>query len=162
MKMKLIIYLLFGLCVAQVFSQELRLMPKTLDEITIPTMDFNFEEPLEANALSVFQLGRDVYNLHLFSYALDRFSFGINSRLEEELPYENNAYDYTGFYYLDVSLNYVMDNLSLGISIENFLNLNNDSFSIDPIIDTSNGIVNQYYFSHETDALLSMTITYTF
>lgn len=162
MKNQLIICFLLHLCFGQLVSQELRLMPRHFEDMIPQTLDFDFKESTEDIKLTAFQLGSDMYNLEVVRYALDQFSFGMNARLEEELPYERGSYDYTGFYYLDFGINYVVDNLSFGISIENFLNLNNDSFTIDPIIGISNGIVNRYYFSHETDALISMTLAYSF
>ncbi|WP_298758702.1 outer membrane beta-barrel protein [uncultured Psychroserpens sp.] len=160
MKITWITYILFSLSLC-VFSQELRPMP--LDFETMMTnVDFNFEEPITSKEVSFFQLGTDLYNLQVLSFTKDEFSLSINTRLEEELPYEDNRYDYTGFYYLDFGISYAIKRLSFSLSVENIFNQDNDSFSIDPIVESSNGIIDNYYFSHETDALISFGISYNF
>ena len=138
------------------------MMPRVLDEANLYLIDFNSEDTKEQNSITLIKFGSDLYNLKLANYEIGSVSFGINSRLEEELPYENMSYNYTGFYYLDVGVSYIINRFSLGFSIENFLNLDNKNFSIDPILEQSNGIINNYYYSHETDNLISMTLTYNF
>ncbi|MFT7049702.1 MAG: hypothetical protein ACJAZK_000291 [Psychroserpens sp.] len=162
MKIEVITYLIFTFCLGQVFSQELRMMPRDVDETYKSLIDFDVENSNDLKSISFLQLGSDLYNLRLINYEISFVSLGINSRLEEELPYEDTSYDYTGFYYLDFGINYRVDDFSIGLSIENFLNLDSKNFSIDPIIEQSNGFVNGYYFSHEADTLFSMTLTYNF
>jgi hypothetical protein len=144
------------------YSQELRMMPISLYETNSNFINVKTENFKESSKLTLIKSGGDLYNLQLANYEMGSFSFGIKSRIEEELPYENTGYDYAGFYYLDVGINYVIKNFTLGLSLENILNLNNDDFSIDPIIEQSNGMISNYYFSHETDSLISMTVSYSF
>ena len=162
MKIKILTYLIIVCCFGQVFSQELRMMPREREQTNPFLIGFEAEDLKEQSSFTLIQLGVDLYNLQIANLEIGAVSFGMNSRLEEELSYENNTYDYTGFYYLDLGVNYMINNFSIGLSIENFLNLDNDNFSIDPIIEQSNGIINDYYFSHESDTLISMTFSYNF
>ncbi|MCD2259857.1 hypothetical protein [Psychroserpens luteolus] len=161
MKTTWITYLLFSLSLS-VFSQELRPMPLDFETMMTNAVDFNFEEPITSNEACLFQLGTDLYNLQVLSFTKDEFSLSINTRLEEELPYEDNRYDYAGFYYLDIGISYAINTFNFSLSVENIFNLDNDGFSIDPILEQSNGIINEYFFSHETDAIISFAISYTF
>ncbi|MFT4611155.1 MAG: hypothetical protein ACJA1H_000454 [Glaciecola sp.] len=138
------------------------MMPRDLDETYKSLIDFDAENANDLKSILFLQLGGDLYDLRLINYEIRFISLGINSRLEEELPFEDTSYDYTGFYYLDIGVNYRIDDLSIGLSIENFLNLDSKNFSIDPIIKWFSGFVNDYCFSHEADALISMTLTCNF
>ncbi|WP_323788046.1 hypothetical protein [Psychroserpens sp.] len=161
MNTKGITYLLICLSVGQLLAQELRPMPLDLDNLTSKAIDFNFDESTPTDEFSVLSIC-DMYTLQLANYEQGNFVVGINSRLEEELPYENNSYDFSGFYYLDLGLSYAVGQLSLGLSIENVLNIDNNNFSIDPILEGSNGIIDHLYFSHETDTILKFMIAYRF
>ncbi len=134
--------------------------------MTIETskVDFNFNTETETNTntLSLLTIGSNAFTVQVFNYTINDVSFGINIRLEEELPYEANSYDYTGFSYLDFSCSYVIGNFNIGVSVENLLNLNSQAFSIDPNLETANGITSAFYLSHESDALVALAVTYNF
>ena len=162
MKIKVITYLIFIFCLGRVFSQELKMMPRDVDETYKYLIDYDAENANDLKSISFLQLGSDLYDLRLINYEIGFISLGINLRLEGELPYEDTSYDYSGFYYLDIGVNYKIDEFSIGLSIDNFLNLDSEHFSIDPIVEWSNGFINDYYLSHEADTLISMTLTYNF
>ena len=164
LKVKVFTFLIFAFCLGELFSQELRMMPRDIDivETNSYLMDFEAENSEEHNSISLIKLGSELYSLQFANLEIGVMSLGINSRLEEVLPYENANYDFAGFYYIDLGVSYIVNNFSMGLSIDNFFNLDNKNFSIDPIVEQSNGIINNYYFSYETDASISMTLTYDF
>ncbi len=125
-------------------------------------INFNFSEETAVNNLSLLNIGIDLYTMQVINYAINDLSFGIKTRIEEDLPYEANAYDYNGFYYLDFGCSYSFGDFNFKLSLENILNLNSKDFSIDPNLETSNGIANAFYLSHEADALVSFAVAYNF
>ncbi|WCO00715.1 hypothetical protein [Psychroserpens ponticola] len=161
MKTRVITYLSIFLCFGHVFSQELRPMPLDLEALTNQEIDFNFEEDMQSNVLSFLQV-YDAYTMQILKFEQDDFSVGMYSRVEEELPFEEGNYDYDAFYYLDLGFSYAINKFSFSMSLENFLNLKNSNFGIDPMLESSKGIIDAFYFSHEADTILKLMITYSF
>ena len=165
MKYNIYTCLFFSLCFTQGFSQELPEFQFILnDSITIEQQNVDAIHTVETedSAVSVLTIADDAFTLQVFNYTINELSFGVNTRLEEELPYNTNSYDYEGFYYLDFSCSYNTGPFKIGLSIENLLYLNSKDFSIDPNLEIVNGIINSFYLSHESDALVALTVTYNF
>ena len=148
----------WGLNVMQIDAQQL----SSYNAMTPMPTNLELLNDTDGNTISVMQLGSDLYAMQVFNYQDEQWSFGINSRLEEDLPYGNTNYDYQGFYYLDIGCNFVINAFSLCLNIENFVNIGNQEFSIDPIRATADGVVNHIQFSQEMDALISFKIAYNF
>lgn len=165
MKAKLFTYLFFSLCFSQVFSQELsdmNLAQKNTKLTSLNDVNFNYSKETIINQFSFLNIGSDAFTIQVINYAISDFSISINTRVEEELPYEIDTYDYEGFYYLDIGCSYNFGNFNFDLTLENILNFNSKDFSIDPNLETSNGIINAFYLSHETDALISLAVAYNF
>ena len=165
MKAKICTYLIFSLCLNPLFSQKslgLDLLSKDSIHVAQDISKITYTDKEPVNNLALLNMGSDLYTLQVFNYAFADLSFGLNTRLEEELPYEANSYDYAGFSYFDFRCNYNINDFSLSFSVENILNLNSNDFSIDPNLETSNGVTNAFYLSHEADATISFALAYNF
>jgi len=133
----------------------------TMNIVMSQGLDFSLQDDGGITAISFAQT-IDAFTIQIVGYEKENFSMGLSSRLEEELPYEDHVYVYSGFYYLDLGLNFASNRFNFGFSIENLLNFNSDDFSIDPILESSKGIVDAFYFSQESDTRMSFTIAYNF
>lgn len=151
-----------GIGLGSVFSQELTMRPRGFQDSSSYAIDFDIKNSKEQASINFLSLGSDLYNLQLANYKIGSFLFLINSRLEEALPYENTKYVYSSFCYFDVGFSCAIHSFSLGLSLENILNTDNKNFSIDPILEQSNGITDSYSFSHETDSLILLSLIYSF
>jgi hypothetical protein len=115
---------------------------------------------MESNAVSAISIVDDAFTLQVFNYTINELSFSVNTILEEELPSKMNSYDYEGFYYLDFSCSYSVGRFIIGLSIENLLHLNSKDFSIYTNLEIV--IINLFYLSHESDAVVALTVAYDF
>ncbi|RZN83071.1 MAG: hypothetical protein EVB11_06115 [Winogradskyella sp.] len=160
MKFSIYISLFFSLYLGQVFSQELEEF--SLVEVN-ETFDLNIpNQELEAPLFSAFAISNDAFTAQLLNYTDNKVSVGFNTRLEEELPYEDSSYDYNGFYYLDFGFSYSVGDFNFSFSLENILNLSTSNFVIEPNVEVINNIQQTLYYSQEADALALLSITFNF
>lgn len=130
----------------------------------IPQTEFEvFNNPVEQDKpISVFSFDDNLYCLNVISNAWKSFGFAIKFRLEEELPYENELYDYNGFFYFDFNLNYKIKAFNVSIGMENLLGINDNDFDIEPVLENRVGVYDEIIFSHESNAIIKLSIAYNF
>jgi len=122
-----------------------------------------FEMPNQTpKSLRTFNFSDTSYVLNLFSMESKLFNFGLKFRLEDELPYENNAYVYPGFFYFDFELNYSFKAFDFSIGLENLLGFNNDEVSIQPELVRQTQAYNEVIFVYDSAYLISACLTYNF
>ena len=90
------------------------------------------------------------------------FNFGLKIRLEDELPYENNAYVYPGFFYFDFELNYSIKAFNFSIGLENLLGFNKVEVSIQPELVRQTQAYNEVIFVYDSANLIMASICYNF
>ena len=112
--------------------------------------------------MNILSYGENFYVLKLFEMKFNRIDFGFNFRLEDELPYVNKNYVYTGFYYFDFTFNYTLGNYDLFFSIDNLLGWSENDFSITPEVVRQQGVYNELQFNYDPAFLVSMGITFNF
>lgn len=131
---------------------------------SMPQTEFEFfNNPFEQEKpITAFSFDDNLYNLNVISNAWKSFGCAIKFRLEEELPYENELYDYHGFFYFDFNLNYKIKAFNVSIGIENLLGFKDKTFDIEPVLENRIGVYNEIIFSHESNAIIKLAIAYNF
>lgn len=131
---------------------------------SMPQTEFEFfNNPVEQEKpIMVFSFDDNLYSLNVISNAWKSFGCAIKFRLEEELPYENELYDYNGFFYFDFNLNYNIKAFNVSIGIENLLRFRDKTFDIEPVLENRIGVYDEIIFSHESNAIIKLAIAYNF
>ena len=116
----------------------------------------------KGNDMNVLSFSENFYVLKLFEMKFNQIDFGFDFRLEDELPYVNKNYVYTGFYYFDFTFNYTLGNFDLFFSIENLLGWSENDFSITPEVVRQQGVYNELQFNYDPAFLVSTGVTFNF
>lgn len=157
--MKLKLLALFVFIASQLTAQ--RLVNDIL-EVETETTSYNYFEIAEEKEDTFSMLNTvDTATISLFNINGSSLAFSFNYRIEEELPYEDGAYDYKNAYYFDFNVSYNLGDFSFSLSVENMLNLSNTNYAVEPVITNSNPQIPEYYLSHESDARIALGITYS-
>jgi len=114
------------------------------------------------NHMNILSYGENFYVLKLFEMKFNQIDFGLNFRLEDELPYVNKNYVYNGFYYFDFTFNYTLGNFDFFFSIDNLLGWSETDFSITPEVVRQQGVYNELQFNYDPAFLVSTRITFNF
>jgi hypothetical protein len=102
------------------------------------------------------------FNLGLISSEFDNMTMGLNLRLEDELPYENANYVYSGFYYLDMSISYSLGAFDLSFLMENLFGLDTREVSITPEVIHQHGVYKDVVLVYDSPFLISAGISFNF
>ena len=141
-------------------SEIQRLLDANPNDKSVPII---FNNSIESEkSFRTLNLSDDWYNLNLFSMESELFNFHLKFRLEDELPYENNAYTYIGFFYFDLKLNYSIKAFNFSFGLENLLGLNNPDVSIQPELVGGNGIYNEVIFAYDSAYLINAGVSFNF
>ncbi|MFC4721237.1 hypothetical protein ACFO5O_02805 [Geojedonia litorea] len=169
MKLK-VVYLIMLLCsLEHGFAQEqelpvfgvsgsMYLMP--ISE-TSPAV-FNAPELSAQQPFQVLTFTDNPFNLGLFTTEFNAMNMGMNLRLEDELPYENTGYVYSGFYYLDMSINYSLGAFDLSFLVENLFGLQTRDVSITPEVMQQHGVYKEVVLVYDSPFLVSAGISFSF
>jgi len=130
----------------------------------MPQTEFEFfnNSVEQGKQINAFSFDENLYNFNLILNTWKSFGFAIKFRLEEELPYENGLYDYQGFFYFDFNLNYEIKAFNVSIGIENLFGINDKDFDIEPVLENRIGVYDEIIFSHESNAIIKLSIAYNF
>ena len=114
----------------------------------------------ESPKFSFLNNAEDLFQVNIITSKNKAFSCKLNFRMEDELV-SNEAYNLlTEVTFFDFHLNHQLGPFNLSMTIENLLGFNDAGFAIEPMIDQ--GVINEVYFSHEANFLISTSISYTF
>jgi len=148
---------------AQNFSRNVEAhWPSDLIVMEIPPSNFIGIPNETPESLRTVNFSDTNYVLNLCSMESKLFNFGLKIRLEDELPYENNAYVYPGFFYFDFELNYSFKAFNFSFGLENLLGLNNPDVSILPEVVRQTQAYNEVIFVYDSAYLISACLTYNF
>ncbi|RIA10224.1 hypothetical protein OE09_2079 [Flavobacteriaceae bacterium MAR_2010_72] len=169
MKLK-VLCLLFLVCVfehASAQEQELPVFGVSGSMYLMPLVEtnavvFNAVDVPAQQPFKAITFTDNPFNLGLLASEFKAMTVGLNLRLEDELPYENRTYVYSGFYYLDMSVSYSLGAFDLSFLVENFLGLNTRDVSITPEVLQQHGVYNEVVFVYDSPFLISAGISFNF
>ena len=138
-------------------SQELGLEFNDPGTNAIPGINayFNIQNMLSGKVPSFSDVP---YILGLVSKTVNKFSFGSDLRLEDDLSYAEGIQMFQEFVYFDIHLSYALGKFVFSFAINNAFNFKDTYFDIEPDLDAVNNIL----FSHEQNFSTRVAVIYNF
>ena len=151
MKVKFLLILLIAMCYScysQEWSSRITLMERHLEENNMT---------VESQQIKLFPAqNNDLFSVLSFHENNNNIKAGIHFLMEEDTLESNPSIQ--DFFMYSFGFMYTKNTFNVAFNIENFMNLFNNNFSIEPALYDNNMV----YLEHDVSSLISVSINYNF
>jgi hypothetical protein len=102
------------------------------------------------------KLNNNLYSVLSFQESENNIKAGIHLLMEEDMP--ESEISIQNFFMYSFGFMYTKNSFNVAFNIENFMNLFNNNFSIEPAVHDNNMV----YLEHDVSSLISVSINYIF
>jgi hypothetical protein len=102
------------------------------------------------------KLNNNLYSVLSFQESENNIKAGIHLLMEEDMP--ESEISIQNFFMYSFGFMYTKNSFNVAFNIENFMNLFNNNFSIEPAVYDNNMV----YLEHDVSSLISVSINYIF